>query len=121
MKITLKNGKELTPIAMRRRFEEVQGAKRRTVSFVFPESEGMNTIDNAFTESACERISVVHENGNESWLDGYTIRCSISKAPVSVSSESGPATEERITVTMAQRTYMETKLAELSAMVTAQA
>ena len=119
MKITLKNGKELTPIAMKRRFEEVQGAKRRTVSFIFPESEGMDTLDNEFTESACERISVVRESGNESWLDGYTIRCSISKSPALVSSENGPVTEARITVTMAQRTYMETKFAELAAKVEA--
>lgn len=117
MKIKLANGKELNPIMVTGASRHIQGADRDVLSFLFPSSEKLAVLDAAFTEGACESITIVEDDGTEHIHKAYTVRVELKKAPVEVSpatAESEAVIEERITVSMAQRTYTETRLAALS-------
>lgn len=116
MKITLSNGKELTPIVVSGGHKFVQGASRDTLVFVFPASEGMDKLDGIFVPTACETITV-NDGEGEYIHKGYTVRVELKKEWVEVApaTEEAPAeTEERITVSMGQRTYAESQLASLT-------
>ena len=68
-----------------------------------------------FTEENCERIVIV-DNGAEYIYNGYVIREEISRKNIEVTkaTEETKATyERRILVSVAQRTYAETQLANL--------
>lgn len=118
MKIILSNGTEMEPIMVTGARRNLQGASRDSLSFVFPADAGLEAIDAEFTEEACESITLV-ENDSASYIyKGYTIRAGLSKESVAVGtedSETEAVYEDRITVTMAQRTYAESKLAALAA------
>lgn len=121
MKIILANGTELNPLVVRGASSFTQGAKRDTLSFIFSADEDISALDAAFSESACESITIVGDDGSESIYKAYTIRAELKKAPVEVSpatEESEAVMENRITVSMAQRTYTETQLAALNALLT---
>ena len=116
MKIILNNGKELSPILVTGGPRMVQGASRDTLSFIYPADVSMESIDVAFSAEACEKITIIGDDGSENIHTGYTIRAELSKASVEVT----PATEEaeavyedRITVSMSQRTYAESQLANM--------
>lgn len=116
MRIILANGTELNPILVRGATSFVQGTKRDTLSFIFPASEDISDLDVAFSEKACDTITILGDDETESVYKGYVIRAELKKAPIEVSPETPetPAVmEERITVSMAQRTYIETQLAAL--------
>ena len=116
MKIILANGTELNPLVVSGASTHTQGARRDTLSFIFSGNEDINALDKAFSESACESITIVGEDESESIYKGYTIRAELKKAPVEVTPETpeAPAViENRITVSMTQRTYIETQLAAL--------
>lgn len=120
MKIILANGTELNPIVVTGGSSQVQGARRDTLHFVFPATEDMAVLDSAFSATACESINIIGDDGSEAIHKAYTIRAKLEKASVEVT----PATaeyeseyEERITVSMAQRTYSETQLAALTALL----
>lgn len=122
MKIILNNGKELSPILVTGGPRMVQGASRDTLSFIFPADVSMAAIDQAFTADACEHITIIGDDGSENIHTGYTIRAELSKAPVEVSTATDEAEavyEDRITVSMSQRTYTETQLAELTSAMNA--
>lgn len=113
MKIILANGTELNPILVTGGFRVVQGASRDTLSFVFPAEVGMDALDAAFTEAACESIAIIGDDDSEAVHKAYTIRAELKKEAVEVT----PATdsteavyEDRIFVAMSQRTYTETQL-----------
>ena len=94
----------------------VQGASRDTLTFVFPYDVSMASIDEAFTADACEHITIIGDDGSENIHTGYTIRAELSKASVEVTpaTESEAAVfEDRITVSMSQRTYAESQLANM--------
>lgn len=116
MKIILANSTELEPILVSGSKRSVQGANRDTLTFVFPESVGLDEIDAVFTAENCENIIIVE--GDEEYIhSGYTIRAELKRAPVVVTAatESEEAvTENRVTVSMSQRTYAETQLASLT-------
>lgn len=117
MKIKLSNGTELSPIVVTGESRQAQGAKRDVLTFVFPATEGIETLDNAFSESACETIIVTDDSGKENVYKSYVIRVKLEKALVVISPatpEKQAVTEERISVSMAQRTYAETQLASLT-------
>ena len=117
MKIILNNGKELSPILVTGGPRMVQGASRDTLTFVFPSDVSMTAIDQAFTADACEHITIIGDDGSENIHTGYTIRAELSKASVEVTpaTESEAAVyEDRITVSMSQRTYAESQLASLT-------
>lgn len=114
MKIIL-NNIELTPINVIGGRKNVQGANRDTLTFVFPADKDMAELDGIFTAKNCESITVEDESG--SYIHkGYTVRGELSKTTVCVSNETedAPAVyEERINVVIGQRTYAETKMAEM--------
>ncbi len=119
MKIKLANGIELNPVMVTGGSRYIQGANRDVLSFLFPATEDIVALDAAFTESACETIVVTGEDGAEHVHKAYTIRTELKKEPVEVSpatAESDAVIEDRITVSMAKRTYAETQLAALYAM-----
>jgi hypothetical protein len=102
--------------------KNVQGAYRDTLSFIFSATKGMDALDAAFSASACENINIIGDDGSESIYSGYTIRSGLSKAAVEISPEtisSEAIYEDRITVSMSQRTYQETKIAEMEAAIAA--
>ena len=121
MKIKLANGTELNPILVKGSPMNIQGAKRDTLSFIFSAAEDMNALDEAFSESACESITITGDDETESIHKGYTIRAELKKASVEVTpatAESEAVMEDRITVSMSQRTYSETQLSALNALLT---
>lgn len=122
MKIILTNGTELTPIAITGGKRYVQGVNRDALAFVFPASEGFNSLDTLFTAENCESITIEEDGGVAYIHKGYTIRAELVKNPVEVqpaTSETEAVYEDRITVTMAQRTYAENQLAAMEAAMTA--
>ena len=120
MKIILANDTELNPIIVTGGQRRVQGQSRDTLSFIFPASAGMETLDEAFTAENCESITIVEDNGNANIHKGYTVRAELSKASVEIASETSETAavyEDRITVSMSQRTYMESQLAAMQAVI----
>lgn len=117
MNIILNNGKEFFPIMVTGGPRHIQGASRDTLTFIFHADVSMESIDVAFSAEACEKITIIGDDGIENIHTGYTIRAELSKKSVEVT----PATEEteavyedRITVSMSQRTYAESQLASLT-------
>lgn len=118
MYIKLFNGSELVPVVVAGAQKRVQGANRDTLSFVFPAAAGMDALDAAFTAASCETITIVEDNGTENLHTGYTVRAGLSKETVEVTPatvDAAAVTEERITVSMSQRTYLETQLSAIQA------
>lgn len=122
MNIKLSNETILSPIVVTGESRYVQGANRDTLSFIFPATEDMAELDAAFSVENCEKITIIGDDSSENIHTGYTIRAELSKASVEVT----PATEkaeavyeDRITVSMSQRTYVESHLASLTETVDA--
>ena len=113
--VILADRTERTALEVSGAAQYIQGNNRDTLTFIFPASEGMETLDAAFTAEKCETITI--RDGSEEYThSGYTVRGGLSKAPVLVTPETADAPaiyEDRITVTMGQRTYVETLLAQL--------
>lgn len=116
MKVVLNDGTVVTPIIVTGEKRTAKGARRDCLTFVHAETS-MDEIDGIYTEENCENITIIGEDGSEAIYKGYTIRTDLTKTMV----ETVPATatteaqyESRVTVTMAERTYAETKLAETS-------
>ena len=117
MKIKLENGTELTPIMVTGGPRHIQGASRDTLSFIFSADVSMTSLDEAFTADACDKITIVGDDGSENIHTGYTIRAELKKESVEVSpvdADTEAVFEYRITVSMSQRTYAESQLASLT-------
>lgn len=112
MKITLTNGKELNPLSIYGGAREVQGTKRDTLYFVFPVSEGLETLDSIFTDENCETITITEDSGDSYIHKYYTVRAELSKKNmvVGMTEENEPIYEDRLTVAMAQRTPAENQI-----------
>ena len=118
MKIILANGTELQPIMVTGAKRTVQGASRDCLSFVFNDTVSLDEMDAIFTENACESINIVGDDGSEAIHTGYTIRAELKKyaeTAVQETPEAETVTVKRVIVSMAQRTYAETKLAQVAA------
>jgi hypothetical protein len=125
MLIKFANGATLTPITTTGAKRTVQGATRDVLSFAFPADASMDELNKLFTPENCEIITIVEtrkipETGaiyeNEHQYVGYVIRDGIKRENLLVrpeTAESAAVYEDRITVSMAQRTYAETQLASL--------
>ena len=124
MKIKLSNGTVLSPILATGETRYVQGANRDTLNFIVPATEGMEALDAAFSTENCESITVLEAvedpdgtTTEQSYLHkGYTIRAGLKKEAVEVTpvtEEAEAIYEDRITVSMSQRTYTESQLASL--------
>ena len=117
MKIILTNGTELNPIMVTGASKFVQGANRDTLTFVFNDSISMDELDKIFTSSNCESINIIGDDESEAIYSGYTIRAELNKKQVQNNTEKPEAEavyENRITVSMAQITYTEAQLANLT-------
>ena len=120
MKIILKNGTELNPIVVTGGSSRVHGALRDALHFIFPATLSVAELDAAFSAANCESITIVGDDGSEYIHKFYTIRDKLEKALVEVTPATPTTeavTEERITVSMAQRTFVETQLAALTALL----
>ena len=116
MQIILANGIELNPIMVSGSSRFVQGSNRDTLEFVFPVDTSLDELDGIFTSQNCESIKIVDGTG-EYIHTGYSIRAELKRCPMVVV----PATESveevvenRVTVSMSQRTYAESQLANLT-------
>ena len=117
MKVILNNKIELTPVLVTGSSRFIQNSNRDVLSFIFPATEDMTVLDATFSATNCESITIVGDDGAEAIHKGYTIRAELSKASVEVTpatTDSVAVYEDRITVSMAQRTYMESQLASLT-------
>ena len=116
MRIILANGIELNPIMVTGAKKTIQGATRDTLTFVFSASENMIDLDEMFSIENCETITII--DGEEEYIHkGYTVRAELSKKSVEVvpATETNDAVyEDRITIAMSQRTYIESQLASLT-------
>ena len=113
--VILADKTELTALEVSGATQYIQGSNRDTLTFIFPASEGMEALDAAFSPDNCETITI--RDGSEEYThSGYTVRGGLAKAPVLVTPETADAPavyEDRITVTMGQRTYVETLLGQM--------
>lgn len=117
MNIKFANGTELSPILATAANRFIQGQNRDTLTFVFPASESMEALDNAFTPEASESMTLVGDDGSEYVHKGYTIRAELKKEAVEVTpaTEEEPAVmEDRVFVSMSQRTFAETQMMNLT-------
>lgn len=122
MKIKLSDGTMLDTIMVSGAQKYVDGQTRDTLTFWFAENAAtMEQLDSVFSAQNCEEITLLGDE-EEYRHTGYTIRDSLTKAPVKLNSETPdtPAiTEMRLSVAMARRTYAETKLETVLASQTA--
>ena len=120
MKVILANGTELEPILVTGERRIVQGASRDSLSFVFPEDAGLDAMDALFTADNCESITIVESEDASYIHKGYTIRAELSLKAFEVApetAETGALYENRITVAMAERTYVESQMAAMQAAI----
>lgn len=115
MKIILSNNMELNPIIVMGEKRYIFGTNRDTLSFVFPASMALDEVDALFNEVNCEKIVVADDNG-EYRHNGYTVRAELKRTPVEVApatEDSDAVYENRVIVSMAQRTYQENQINEM--------
>lgn len=117
MQIKLDDGIMLEPYKVVGTQKHLQGALRDTLTFIFPATESMEYLDSVFTEANCEKITLVGvNNGTDAIYNDYTIRCELKKEYVETAqgtATESPVYEERIFVSMSQRTYTEKQLASV--------
>ncbi len=115
MKIVLADKTELDVIVVNGNKRNVQGSNRENLDIVLPETYTLDAVDKLFTEQNCETLKLI--DGNKEYIyNGYTIRSGLFKDVVLVKEsdlETEAVYENRITVSIAQRTYTETQLANL--------
>jgi len=117
MKIVLTNAVELTPILVTGELKYIQGINRDTLTFIFNDSFSMDELDSVFTEDNCGSIVIIGDDGSKAIHTGYTIRAELVKKEVEIqkaTEKTEAVVEKRIFVSMAQRTYSETKLASIA-------
>lgn len=120
MKVIFTNGTELYPITVTGAPKYVQGANRDCLTFVFADTT-LDDLDAVFTESNCESITLIGDDGSENIHNGYVIRVELSKKIVvteQATTDTAEVTENRVHVTMGQRTYNETQMAAIAEEVT---
>ncbi len=112
MTIKLSNGTELNPIIAVGGRRYIQGENRDTLSFVFPEGTSLDELSALFTAENCESITIINEEA-EYVYNAYTIRAELKCSPEVVQEATdteAEVAENRVTVSMAQRTYLETQM-----------
>lgn len=121
MKIKFADDSTLDCIQINGRKQYYQGAERDTLEFVFPKAAGFDALDAVFAdEDKAASITIINDtdtdNPEMTVYDGYTLRMSMSLAPVVITPgtiDAPAVTEERIMVVMAQLTYIERQLKAL--------
>lgn len=141
MHIILSDGTKLNHIGATGEQRYLQGANRDTITFEFDEAYSVDALREVFTEANCETINIVtddvvetvieNEDGTtetktetvytDNYHEGYVIRAEVAERIKEITPATGttPAvTETRVFVTMAQRTYAETRLAAMQEEIT---
>ena len=121
MQIKFADDSTLDCIQVNGKTQYYQGATRDTLEFVFAKTAGFDALDAAFADEAkTANITITNDtdpDNPESWVyDSYTLRMSMRMEPVVITpgtSDAPAVTEERITVVMAQLTYIEQQLKAL--------
>ena len=122
MNIKFSNGTELSCIVVAGGPYYVYGVPRDALTFVFPADAGMEELDALFVPANCESVTIEGDDGSAFIHKGYTVRGELSKASVEVepgTAETEAVYEDRITVVMAQRTYVESQMANMEAAMAA--
>lgn len=119
MSILLRNGQELRPLGVLGIKKVVHGVTRDALSFVFADDVSMDALAELFNEENCESIVIIE--GDVSYEHfGYTVRAEIRREPqlVEAATVSSQAVySDRIFVTMAQRTYEESRIKDMQAQI----
>ncbi|MDD4565739.1 MAG: hypothetical protein PHE79_09745 [Eubacteriales bacterium] len=124
--ITLSNGTTIDVVQINGQSRFFQGANRDTLEFHFVKSgNSFDNLDALFTATNTARIIVSGEpvpDGNggvtipQYFYDDYSLRAGMALIPIVVTPADGTnpeVTEERYTVTMAQKTYTEKQMESL--------
>lgn len=124
MHIILANGTKLNHVGATGEMRYFQGANRDTITFEFDETHSVDFLRSVFTEANCEVINIVTDNEDgtftNNYHEGFVIRAEVAEKVKEIAPATGttPAvTETRVFVTMAQRTYAETQIANLTEVV----
>ena len=119
MKITLTNGVELNAIKVDGGKRFVQNAQRDVLTFWFAkDAVTFDALDTAFGSVEQLEEITISADGEETPHKGYILRLSLSLVPVVITPETPDApavTEERYCVELAQETYTERRIRELTA------
>lgn len=123
MKVTLNNGIELYPIQVNGSTIYFQGASRDSFEFQFAKnSMTFEELTDLFGDESNFK-SIVLEDSSGSFLhENYCIRTELKCFPLiieSATSTTPEVTEERFSVTMAQKTYSEVQFEILQAQINA--
>lgn len=125
MYIKLANGTILNILGATGTHKYVQGAKRDTITFEFDSTYSVDELRALFTEENCETLNIVNEFTSDdveektvenNIHEGYVIRAAVGERIEEIAPATGTedaVTDTRVYVTMAQRTYAETQMAEL--------
>lgn len=116
--ITLADGTVLSPFDISGNTINDNGLNRNAITFKFKQKLGTDIgfqyIDNCFSEKNCERIIIKDDENNTSYIhDGYTLRISCGKEVKTSYVNQSEIRHDVITVTMAQRTYIEHKIQDI--------
>ena len=119
MLIKLNDGNEIPILLVTGGNRIVFGSNRDTITFVINGYNSLEEIDNIFTEDNCENIILIQddEEKTETLLYGYVLKTDLNKKIVEIAPESPEEEaifEPRINITLARRSYAETKMAALS-------
>ncbi len=120
MNIKFKDNTEISPLVVFGDSRFFQNAQRSTLEFVFAKGDyTLEELDAYFTDpNKTNKVTIVNDSDEEFIYDDYSLRVSMSLAPVVITPETStePAvTEERITIVMAQKTYIEKMIEQLLA------
>lgn len=115
--IKLADGSELEPLSILGKKMNIQGQTRDVLQFVFSGDTDMSFLDETFSDANCAEITILDdENIVQGVFKQYGIRDELKKENVVVQEET-PETaavyEERIFISMAQKTYTEITLSNL--------
>ena len=120
--ITLLNGATLDVVQINGQGRYAQGATRDALEFHFPKAgNSFDSLDALFTEANTAKITVTTDDGSFVY-DDYSLRVGMALVPVVIAPAEGTSpevTEERYTVTMAQKTYAEKQMESLTETVDA--
>lgn len=116
MKVKFLDGLELDAIQVNGSRRYFQGAQRDSLEFVFEKGlYSFDDLDEYFAnKSKTSKITLIDDAQNQYAYDDYVLRASMVLTPIVVqpaTSTTPEVTEERISVTMVQQTYLE-KLVE---------
>lgn len=116
MKVKFLDGLELDVIQVNGSRRYFQGAQRDSLEFVFEKGVySFDDLDEYFAnKSKTRKITLIDDAQNQYAYDDYVLKASMALTPIVVqpaTSTTPEVTEERISVTMVQQTYLE-KLVE---------